>query len=69
MATFQARAAMLGSIAVFVLLLVITIINPSVIKSFDDLVPVIKNNPLLFYLITTICIGLAVYIGFLRKRV
>ena len=69
MPTFQARAAMLGLITVLVLLLVITIINPSVVNSRDDLVPVIKHNPLLFYLITTICIGLTVYIGFLRKCV
>jgi hypothetical protein len=68
MQTPGARKAILGLIALFILILGITLAEPSLIQAFDDLIPLVKNNPELFYIFNSLCILLALYIGFLRKR-
>ena len=68
MQTPQARNAMLWLIAALIFILTITIAKPSIIKSFDDLIPVIKNYPVSFYGLNSLCILLALYIGFLKKN-
>lgn len=64
----QARNAMLLLIAVFLSILVVTIAKPTIINSFDDLIPIVKSHPVLFYILDSFCILLALYIGFLKKK-
>lgn len=68
MQTKQARRAMLGLITALLFILVVTILQPFLLASFDGLLPVIKKHPLLFYILTFFCILLAVYIVFGQKR-
>jgi uncharacterized BrkB/YihY/UPF0761 family membrane protein len=68
MPTHQARRAMLFLIAVLTFILAVTIVNPSLIQSFDDLLPLIRNNPFLYYILNFSCILLALYVGFFRRN-
>jgi hypothetical protein len=54
MQTPRARNAMLVLIALLPFVLAFTIARPSVIKSYNNLIPVVQKNPVLFYIVDSL---------------